>query len=122
MEPITLRGEHLINLYRYAHEPSYRLMFGPAEGYTAQFAARHDAIMQQILDSPDQPVRVVAGCDALCLQPPCPKYDQAICTAPDLLAKDRQTAATFGVEVGTTYAARELMHRLNQIPEGEAPH
>ena len=73
METITIRGEHLINLYRYAHEPSYRLMFGENEGYTAEFAVRHDQIMQKVLDSPDQPVKVVVGCDDVCLKT-CP-YD-----------------------------------------------
>ena len=46
MDTITLRGEHLINLYRYAQEGDYRLMFGPAQGYTTEFAQRHDDILR----------------------------------------------------------------------------
>ena len=123
MEAITIRGEHLTNLYRYAHEPSYRLMFGEKEGYTAEFAVRHDQILQKILESPDQPVKVVVGCDDVCLKTSCPRYnEEKCCAAPELLAKDRRIAESFGVEIGATYPAQELMQRLNEMAEGKAPH
>ena len=122
METITIRGEHLTNLYRYAHEPSYRLVFGEQQGYSAQFAARHDQILQKILDSPDQPVQVVIGCDDICLKTSCPRHDEEKCMAPDLLAKDRRIAEGFGVEIGATYLARELVRQLDKTPEHRAPH
>jgi hypothetical protein len=120
METITLRGEHLINLYRYAHDRHYRLQFGEAQGYSAEFAARHDALMQRILDNPDQSVKLVMGCDDLCLKPPCPRHSEE-CEAVALLAKDRKTAQTFGVELGVTYSAEHLLTQLNRLPPDQAP-
>jgi len=120
MDTITLRGEHLINLYRYAHERDYRLMFGVRQGYTPEFAQRHDDLMQYLLDHPSQPVRVVMGCDDLCLKPPCPKRTDD-CQSVDLLAKDRQTARTFGVELDVSYTAEELLRALDRMPRDKAP-
>jgi hypothetical protein len=120
-ETITLRGEHLINLYRYAHERDYRLRFGVKEGYTAEFAQKHDDLLQRIIDHPDQPVRVVMGCDDLCLKTPCPKRTEE-CEAVELLAKDRRTAETFGIELDAAYSASELLRALDRIPPERAPH
>ena len=98
-------------------------MFGEKEGYTAEFAMRHDQILQEILESPDQPVKVVVGCDDVCLKTSCPRYnEEKCCAAPELLAKDRRIAESFGVEIGATYPAQELMQRLNEMPEDRAPH
>jgi hypothetical protein len=119
-ETIRLRGEHLINLYRYAHERDYRLMFGPAQGYSAEFAQRHDDILQRITDHPEQPVKVVTGCDDMCLKTPCPKRSEE-CEAADLLAKDRHTAQTFGVELGVAYSADGLLRQLDRLPPEKAP-
>lgn len=122
MDTITIRGEHLINVYRYAHEPSYRLMFGAAQGYTDEFAQRHDQIIQRLLDHPDQPVKVVMGCDDICLKTDCPNYHAEKCQAPELLAKDRRIAEIFGVELDVAYSAQDLLQQLDKMPENEAPH
>ncbi len=117
---ITLRGEHLINLYRYAHERNYRLMFGIKEGYTAEFAQKHDDLLQRIIEHPEQPVKVVLGCDDICARTPCPKRTEE-CEAVELLAKDRRTAQTFGVELDVSYSADELLRLLDHMPPERAP-
>lgn len=95
-DTITLRGEHLINLYRYAHERSYRLVFDETKGYTSEFARRHDDLMQKIIDHPTQPARVVMGCDDLCLKPPCPKHSEGRWScSPRTTARQRPLACSW---------------------------
>jgi len=117
---VKLRGEHLTNLYRYKHEPDYRLMFGEAQGYSATFARRHDEILQDLLDHPERIVVVVAGLDAICTDASCPKKGPQ-CEAPELLAKDRRVAGEFGVEIGREYAAGDLIALLDRVPSDTAP-
>ena len=120
MDVVTIRGEHLINVYWYMHDPTYRLKFGPAQGYDERFARRHDEIIADLIASPDQLVKAVLGLDDICLKTPCPKINDE-CTVPGLLEKDARTAETFGLEVDRLYTSAELIAKLSGMPEDQAP-
>ena len=117
-DPVKLRGEHLVNLYRYMHEPDYRLVFGEDQGYDATFAKRHDEILQSVLDDPAQVVVVVTGLDAICTTAACPKRGPQ-CETSELLAKDERVAREFGVIIGREYAAGELVELLSGLLAGK---
>ncbi|MEI6502709.1 MAG: DUF1284 domain-containing protein [Armatimonadota bacterium] len=120
MPTITIRGEHLINVYWYLHDPTYRLKFGPAQGYDECFARRHDEIIAELIANPDQPVKAVLGLDDICLKSPCPKLNDQ-CTVPELLEKDARTTETFGLEIDRVYSSAEFIAKLNEMPEDQAP-
>lgn len=120
MSVVTIRGEHLINVYWYMHDPTYRLKFGPAQGYDECFARRHDEIIADLIASPEQEVKAVLGPDDLCLKSPCPKLNEQ-CSVPELLEKDARTAATFGLEIDRVYKSAAFIAKLNEMPEDQAP-
>lgn len=120
MATVKIRGEHLINVYWYYHDESYRLKFGPAQGYDETFARRHDEIIASLAADPEQKVCAVQGLDDICLKSPCGKLNDQ-CSVPDLLAKDARTIAVFGLQEGVEYTARELLAQLDKMPLEEAP-
>jgi hypothetical protein len=120
MDTVSIRGEHLINVYWYLHDPDYRLKFGPAQGYDEAFARRHDELIAELIANPEQPVKAVLGLDDICLKTPCPKLNEE-CSVPELLAKDARTAETFGLQIDRVYTSADFLSKLNEVPEDQAP-
>jgi len=117
-EPIVLRGEHLSNLRRYVVEGA-RLQWDEARGYSAEFARRHDDVLERIVRSPGRKVRIVATTDDICNCGACPKMRDH-CVSAELAERDRAVAGRFGLAVDREYEAEEVVARVSRRAEPTA--
>ena len=116
----SLRGEHLQNLYDYLHDPAYRLKWDEKQGYSAEFARRHDEIIRGIIENPDRPLTVVTGPDDICNCGVCPRTD-AHCTSDKLREKDRSVTRQYGLEIGQEYKCKEVVELLKTKERAKWP-
>jgi hypothetical protein len=118
---VSLRGEHLQNLYDYLHDPAYRLKWDEKQGYSAEFARRHDEIIRGIIENPERPITVIAGLDDICnCCGVCPRRD-AHCVSEGLREKDRSVTRQYGLEIGQEYKCKEVVELLKTKERAKWP-
>jgi hypothetical protein len=118
---VSLRGEHLQNLHDYLHDPAYRLKWDEKQGYSAEFARRHDEIIRGIIENPKRPITIITGLDDICnCCGVCPRRD-AHCVSARLSQKDRSVTSQYGLEMGREYKCKELVELVKTKERAKWP-
>ena len=105
-----IRGHHLLCMQAFQ-----------GYGYSSDFVANMQQVIQNIDTHPDMQIEVVAECDIICTS--CPHYNEGICqktpnSHTSIVDMDLRVLKKLGLEEGTRLKSQDIFDLVNQKVQG----